>query len=173
MIVVLMGYMGSGKSTIGRQLATLLNYDFLDLDTFISEQENTSISKLFQTKGEIYFRKKEALFLREILNSNSHLILALGGGTPCYGNNLQYLINHSKVQLFYLKLSIPQLAERLFKEKDKRPLISHLKTKEALTEFIGKHLFERSPYYNEAKYIINSDFKSQDEILKQIHHFLI
>ena len=173
MIVALMGYMGSGKSTIGKNLATVLNYNFLDLDEYISEQENCSIPELFKNKGEIYFRKKETQYLNEVLSTKDNLVLALGGGTPCYGNNINILLDNSNVNLFYLKLSIPNLVLRLFKEKDSRPLISHLTTKEELTEFIGKHLFERTQYYNQASNIITSDNKSKKGILEEIVKALI
>lgn len=173
MIVALMGYMGSGKSTIGKNLATVLNYKFLDLDEYISEQENCSIPELFKNKGEIYFRKKETQYLNEVLSTKDNLVLALGGGTPCYGNNINILLDNSNVNLFYLKLSIPNLVLRLFKEKDSRPLISHLTTKEELTEFIGKHLFERTQYYNQASNIITSDNKSKKDILEEIVKALI
>ena len=173
MIVVLMGYMGSGKSTIGENLATVLNYKFLDLDYYISEKENTSIQALFDKKGEIYFRKKEAFYLNEILNSEVDLVLALGGGTPCYANNIKTLLENENVRLFYLKLSIPLLAERLLKEKAHRPLISHLETKDQLIEFIGKHLFERASYYNQASFIINTDNKTQKEVIEDVLMSLI
>ena len=163
-----MGYMGSGKSTIGNQLATLLNYNFIDLDNYISKQEETSIVDLFDKKGEIYFRKKESYYLKEILNTKDDIVLALGGGTPCYGKNISTLIDNSTVELFYLKLSIPLLAKRLFKKHSTRPLISHLDSEEALNEFIGKHLFERTQYYNKANYIINTDNKSQQDVLEDI-----
>lgn len=173
MIVVLMGYMGSGKSTIGQNLATTLNYNFLDLDSYISKRENATITSIFNTKGEIYFRKKEALYLREILNSETDLVLALGGGTPCYANNINVLLENDNVRVFYLKLSIPLLAERLIKEKAHRPLISHLQTKDQFIEFIGKHLFERAPYYNQASFVINTDYKTQKDITETIVMTLI
>ncbi|WP_299097462.1 shikimate kinase [Winogradskyella sp.] len=173
MIVALTGYMGSGKSTIGKNLATVLNYNFLDLDEYISEQENCSIPELFKNKGEIYFRKKETQYLNEVLSTKDNLVLALGGGTPSYGNNINILLDNSNVNLFYLKLSIPNLVLRLFKEKDSRPLISHLTTKEELTEFIGKHLFERTQYYNQASNIITTDNKSKKDILEEIVKALI
>lgn len=168
-----MGYMGSGKTTIGKNLATILNYSFLDLDDYISEKESSTITDLFRNKGEIYFRKKESFYLNEILSSDEDIVLALGGGTPCYGNNLNLLFSQSRVRLFYLKLSIPLLVERLLKEKESRPIISHLKTAEELTEFIGKHLFERTQYYNHAHYIIITDFKSQKDIVEEILMSLI
>lgn len=163
-----MGYMGSGKSTIGKELATLLNYSFLDLDDYISEKENASISKVFETKGEIYFRKKETEYLKEVIESSENLVLALGGGTPCYGNNMAILTNNQNIASFYLKLSIPNLAKRLFTEREKRPLISHLKSEEDLLEFIGKHIFERVQFYNKAHFTITTDNKTKQDIFEEI-----
>ena len=168
MIVVLMGYMGSGKSTIGKELATLLNYSFIDLDDHISEKENASISNIFKTKGEIYFRKKESHYLEAITKSKEDIVLALGGGTPCYGKNIEFLIDNKNVVVFYLKLSIPLLAKRLFKERLKRPLISHLNSEEDLLEFIGKHIFERVQFYNKANFTINTDQLSQQDVIEDI-----
>lgn len=168
MIVVLMGYMGSGKSTIGKELATVLSYSFLDLDDYISDKENTTIPELFKAKGEIYFRKKETEYLNEVINDSENLVLALGGGTPCYGDNMSLLLSGLNVKLFYLKLSISNLEKRLFNEREKRPLISHLNTEEALLEFIGKHIFERVQYYNQAEFTITTDDKSQKEVLEEI-----
>lgn len=173
MIVVLMGYMGSGKSTIGRELATLLGYNFLDLDDFISDKENATISDIFKEKGEIYFRKKETEYLLEVINGFDNIVLALGGGTPCYGNNLSVLSDNSNVVSFYLKLSIPVLSKRLFIERQRRPLISHLNSEEELLEFIGKHLFERVQYYNKAEHTITADNKSKQDVLEDILMHLI
>lgn len=168
MKIVLMGYMGSGKSTIGLQLAKILDYIFVDLDAHIEAKENKSIPEIFTTKGEVYFRKKETSYLKELLDTNGSYVIALGGGTPCYGTNLQLILDADDVKSVYLKLSIPSLVNRLELEKSKRPLISHLKTLDALTEFIGKHLFERSPYYSQANQIIIADEKSVDDIVESI-----
>ncbi len=173
MIVALMGYMGSGKSTIGKALSTLLNYKFLDIDDYISEMEQATISEIFNKKGEIYFRKKETSHLTEILKSKDNIVLALGGGTPCYGNNLNLLLEHLNVKLFYLKLSIPLLTKRLFQEKEHRPLISHLENEDELMEFIGKHIFERTQFYNQAEYIINTDNKTKQDLLEELLMTLI
>ncbi|WP_299118082.1 shikimate kinase [uncultured Winogradskyella sp.] len=168
MIIVLVGYMGSGKSTIGRELATVLDYDFVDLDDIIAENENLSIPEIFSQKGEIYFRKKETDYLKNIISSKIKIVLSLGGGTPCYGNNMDLIINDHNVRSFYLKTSIPELLKRLWEEKHKRPLISHIKSKENLTEFIGKHLFERSLFYSRSDYSIVTDEKTVSEIVEQI-----
>ncbi|WP_296313287.1 shikimate kinase [Winogradskyella sp. UBA3174] len=168
MIVILMGYMGSGKSTISKELATVLNFSFLDLDDYIINKESASISELFKTKGEIYFRKKETAYLKELTSSKNNYVIALGGGTPCYGNNIELLVNNPNVVSFYLKLSIPSLAQRLFTEREKRPLISHLETEAMLLEFIGKHVFERVQYYTKANHTISTDNKSKQEVVEQI-----
>ena len=173
MIIVLIGYMGSGKSTIGKELATSLSYSFLDLDDYISDQEKASISDIFRTKGEIYFRKIETKYMEEVLNSSKNIVLALGGGTPCYGKNMDLLIDNANVKSFYLKLSVSLLVTRLFSERAKRPLISHLNTEEELLEFTGKHLFERSYYYNKAQTVLSTDHKTKEEILKDLLTHLI
>ena len=168
MIVVLMGYMGSGKSTVGKELATVLNYNFLDLDDYIIDKEKASVFDIFKTNGEIYFRKKETEYLKELIESSQNLVLALGGGTPCYGNNIDLLTHNVNIELFYLKLSIPLLTKRLFEERQKRPLISHLNSEDKLMEFIGKHLFERVQYYNQAEYTIDTDNKSKQDVIEAI-----
>lgn len=165
MTVVLLGYMGSGKSVIGKALAKILNYQFLDLDTYIETQEGQTISDIFNNKGEIYFRKKEFQYLQDVLKSNSQTIVALGGGTPCYGVNMQ-TIKESGTSV-YLKASIATLATRLVTEKVQRPLISNIDD-EALQEFIGKHLFERNPFYNQAQTTVVVDGKEVDKVVKEI-----
>lgn len=168
MIIVLMGYMGSGKSLIGLHLSNILDYNFVDLDNYIELEEEKSISEIFKTKGEIYFRKKESEYLKKIISEKNNLVLSLGGGTPCYANNLELVLNSDEVNTFYLKTSIPELVKRLCLEKGKRPVISHLKSDDEFTEFIGKHLFERSPYYSQANYVVDTDKKSKDKIVEEI-----
>ena len=168
MKLVLIGYMGSGKSLIGKTLSQVLGIPFLDLDTFIEKKEGLSISEIFKTKGEIYFRKKEASLLQEILSENTSIILATGGGTPCYGNVMKELLASETVITLYLKNSVETLTERLWLERKKRPLISHLSSKEQLNDFIRKHLFERSFYYNQAHFSIPCDSFSEMEIVEKI-----
>ncbi|GAA3657327.1 shikimate kinase [Flavivirga jejuensis] len=168
MILVLIGYMASGKSTLGRILANKLNYDFIDLDDYIEEKEQVSVSDIFKSKGEIYFRKKETLYLKELLDDKTKLVLSLGGGTPCYSNNMDALKNTSKAKSVYLKASIPTLVARLKNEKSKRPLIAHIETDELLTEFIGKHLFERTQFYSLSDVTITTDNKKEEDIIEEL-----
>ncbi len=167
MIVILIGYMGSGKSTIGQKLSKIVHMEFVDLDNYIQEKEGQTISELFQNKGEIYFRKIESLYLQDVLGKDN-LVVSLGGGTPCYGQNMQNITSAVNAKSIYLKASIPLLTERLQKEKSDRPMISHLKTDDELIEFIGKHLFERSAFYRQADITLFVDNKSVDEIVEAI-----
>lgn len=167
MIITLLGYMGSGKSTIGMHLASILGYDFIDLDSFIEEKEGLSVKEIFKSKGEIYFRKKETFYLKDIVSNYNKIVLSVGGGTPCYSNNIE-LLNSKNLTSIYLKLSAKSLSDRLFFEKENRPLISHLQTKEALHEFIAIHLFERQNYYQRASHSISTDNLTVKETIEAI-----
>jgi len=172
MTIVLIGYMGSGKSRIGAHLSELLNYNYLDFDSYLEEKTNSSINEIFKSKGELYFRRLEAKYLSELLQQDQ-TVIALGGGTPCYGNNISQITSATNVKSVYLKTSIPVLSSRLLGELSKRPLISHLKTEEDLQEFIGKHLFERSIFYRAADIIIETDKKSVEELGDEISSKLL
>jgi shikimate kinase len=163
--------MGSGKTTVGKLVAKHLKIKFLDLDTYIEEAEGQPIKQLFSNKGELYFRKKEFFYLDEILSSNSNFLLSTGGGTPCYGANMEAISNATKNSI-YLKVSLGELIRRLSIEKDQRPLISGI-TNDELPEFIGKHLFERSFYYNQAHLKISCDGKSPEKLALEIVNYLI
>ena len=165
--IYLMGYMGCGKSTIGRALAAALEIPFLDLDEQIKNHEKCSVSELFQKKGELYFRKTEYGHLQKLLNSSDPKVVALGGGTPCYFDSIQR-IKESQVVSIYLKGSVPFLAQRLFVEREHRPMISHIATVEGLQEFIGKHLFERHPFYQQAQHTITIDGKTVVALVEEI-----
>lgn len=170
MKIVLIGYMGSGKSIIGKSLELKINIPFIDLDQYIADKEQLSVINIFKLKGDIYFRKIETFYLQEIINKNDSVILATGGGTPCFGNNMEILKNKSKT--IYLKTSIKNLTSNLLFNKKHRPLISHL-SDDDLPEFIGKHLFERVPFYQQSDFIITTDNKSIKEIVDEIASILL
>ena len=168
MNLVLIGYMGSGKTVLGKALAITLEYPFIDLDNYIEQSESSTISDLFDSRGEIYFRKKESEAVSKVLKDTTKMVLATGGGTPCYGNTMNMLLESEHVRTIYLKSSVDGLADRLFNEREKRPLISHLKDKEALTDFIRKHLFERAPVYERSELIVSVEGKSISEIVREV-----
>lgn len=163
--------MGSGKSTIGATLAKKLNLPFFDLDKYIEKAEKKSITTLFESEGQIGFRKKEHLYLNEVLNNEDNFVLATGGGAPCYSGNMKVILEASP-NVFYLRVAIPELVSRLVPEKADRPLIAHL-SEEEMPEFLGKHLFERSHFYAEAHHTIVCDKKSTDEISSEIESVLV
>ncbi|MDY3537657.1 shikimate kinase [Riemerella anatipestifer] len=166
MIISLIGYMGSGKSLISKKLSEKINFNLLDLDKVISEQEMSEIPQIFKEKGEIYFRKREKEILEHLLNTQKSTVFSLGGGTPVYYNNIDTINTLS--ESIYLRTSVKNLHKRLIKEKSSRPLIAHIKDNDQLLEFIAKHLFERQAYYSKAKYIVDTDDKSPDEIVNEI-----
>jgi len=169
MKIALMGYMGSGKSVIGTILADKLGILYTDLDCFIEEKEQLSIAEIFETKGEIYFRKIEATYLEELLNQSNDAIISLGGGTPCYGNNIRLI--EKKAISFYLNATINTIYERLKGETSKRPLIATV-GEENLKEYIAKHLFERTVFYEKANHTILVNNKSMLKIVDEIRQLL-
>ena len=170
MKVVLLGYMASGKSTVGRLLARQLGVEFIDLDDYIEANQKKSIKDIFSEKGEIFFRKLEHQMLREVLEKDKSIILSTGGGTPCYGNNMKTILKQSDHSI-YLNLSIPKLVDRISKEKENRPLVRNISDEE-LPEFIGKHLFERRPYYLLAKHILDCNDASAETVTQHIKKLL-
>ena len=168
--IILLGYMGCGKSTIAKLLANLTSISYLDLDEIIEKQENSSVKKLFSDKGEIYFRKLEHQILASLIHNQDSFILSLGGGTPCYSNNHEFLKADHVISI-YLNASVDTLYERLLFNSEQRPLIAD-KNPEEMKEFIAKNLFDRSYYYNQAKYKITVDGKSPEEILSEIENLL-
>jgi shikimate kinase len=169
--IVLVGYMAVGKSTIGSILAEKLQIAFVDLDKSIENNENLSINEIFEKYGEIYFRKKEHIELKKWLATSNSLVIATGGGTPCYANN-HLLLKGTGITTFYLKASVSLLYERLLMGQIERPLIAG-KSEEVLKEFIAKHLFDRSYFYHQATHILSVDGKSPEiiaeDILQQLH----
>ena len=170
MKVVLLGYMGCGKSVIGDFLAKKLLVSYYDLDHEIERITQSSITKLFQSKGEIYFRKKENEILKALLSNNENFVLSLGGGTSCYCNNHE-LIAQEGVLSIYLKASVDTLVNRLILETEKRPLF-HNQDEVSLRDFISKHLFDRNFYYHQATKVINVDDKTIEEIVKEMEVLL-
>lgn len=172
MKVVLLGYMGVGKSTLGRLLADHLDVKFIDLDSYIEEKEGQSISDLFENKSEIYFRQQETLALNQLLAVPESMILSLGGGTPVYGDNTQIIKEAEDATSIYLKLKTDTLVSRLFEQREERPLISHINDIEMFEEFVRKHLFERQQFYFLADHVLDITAKTEDQSLGEVIQLL-
>ncbi|MCS7228433.1 MAG: shikimate kinase [Candidatus Kryptonium sp.] len=172
-LVFLTGFMASGKSTIGPLLAEKIGYDFLDIDELIENIEGKSIVDIFQEKGEIYFRNIERKILIETVLRLSKFVVALGGGTITFADNL-YLVKESGI-LIYLKARPEVLLQRV-KYKTDRPLLldpdGDVLPENKLFERILSLLKIREPFYLQADFIISTDDKDVDrtveEILKKI-----
>lgn len=168
MIIVLCGYMGSGKSLIANRLSRELNFKFRDLDDEITKVDGRRIPDIFEQKGEIYFRKLEMKVLQECLESKEDTVLALGGGTPCYGQNLKLIQANKNVYSVYLKMQLNALTDRLFEERATRPLIAKFDEKEVLNDYIRKHLFERQFYYFQSDHTVDCSQATPEAIVERI-----
>lgn len=164
--LILIGYMGCGKSTISVELSKKLKIPAIDLDQIIEKNQNLSVQKIFETKGELFFRKLENQLFTELILSNEQMIISTGGGTPCYFNNHLLLKNDGVISI-YLKATIETLFSRLKNNVKNRPLLSNFDEIEA-KEFIAKHLFERNYYYNQASKTINVDHLTVAEVVNEI-----
>jgi shikimate kinase len=163
MVITLMGFMGSGKSSIGRRISKKSKMKLIDLDDYIVKKEKCSIAEIFKSEGESHFRKLESKYLKDILKSHKKVIIALGGGTPCQKGNWKML---KKTKSIYLKRSESYLFNRLKDKKEQRPLIQKLNDKE-LKDLISTKLSLRAPYYEKAEFIIDMDL-SKKEMTKVI-----
>jgi shikimate kinase len=166
--ILLLGYMGSGKSAVGSLLCDQINFIFRDLDNFIEIELNESIPSIFKNRGEIYFRKKEREFLERIIENPNPMIVSLGGGTPCYYNNMEYISELIHVKTVYLQTSVANLSDRLYNSKNKRPLIDHLNSKDDIMKFVAKHLFERNNFYNQSNHTVNTDNKTVVQVVEDV-----
>lgn len=168
--VVLVGYMGSGKSFISKLVAEKKALSFLELDEMIEKNAQMSIKMIFEKKGELYFRKLEHQLFLQQMESNLSFIISTGGGTPCYFNNHELLQREDCISI-YLKASVETLFHRLKNSREGRPLLAGLNDDE-LNEFIAKHLFERSYFYHQAQNIVVVDDKSPEMIVAEIERLL-
>ena len=159
--------MGSGKTHWGKQLSEKLRLPFFDLDEQITTHEGKSIPEIFADNGEEYFRLLEKDILHILTESHENFVMACGGGTPCYYNNIDYM-NHSGTTI-WINTSIDVLFQRLIKEKQQRPLIKNL-SKEQVRGFIIKKFSDRKIYYEQADLIIDEDPVRLENLVEKIFH---
>lgn len=162
MIISLLGYMGCGKSTFGKRLANKLSLDFIDLDKEIQKDQELTINEIFERKGENYFREVETRVLKRVL-SKDNVVLSLGGGTPCFNDNMN-IIKTSSLSV-YLNLTPKALFSRLKAGKLSRPLIAS-KTDEELLGFISRHLHQRESYYKQADILFDPIKKTERDLME-------
>ena len=151
--VILVGYMGSGKTTVGKALSKATGMMFYDLDWYIESRMYKTISQIFAERGEEAFRQIEYNMLHEVAEFED-VIISCGGGTPCFFDNMDYLNQQGDV--VYLKASPETLYKHLLMAKVERPLLKN-KTADELISYISGHLQERLPYYQKARYTLDVD----------------
>ena len=150
MRIFLIGFMGCGKSTMGRSLASMLNLTFIDLDTFIEGKYFKTVPQIFAEEGESEFRKKEHKALEEVALFDD-VIVATGGGAPCFYDNVEVMNNAG--YCIFLDVATESLVKRLIHSKTERPLIKG-KSPDELKTFIDALMQKRRPFYEKAKYIL-------------------
>jgi shikimate kinase len=164
MKIFLIGYMGCGKSTLGRKLSASLNLTFIDLDTFLEEKYFRTIPQIFAEEGETEFRIKERRVLEEVAAFDD-VIVATGGGAPCFFDNME-LMNSAGFCVF-LDVATDALVNRLIHAKTERPLIKG-KSPEELHEFIEMMMQKRRPFYEKARYILKGSEISPDQVIELV-----
>jgi shikimate kinase len=165
--IILIGFMGSGKTTLGKKLARKLELPFIDSDQAIEEQHQRSIGELFAEQGEAHFRTLEREFIEKLLSQSVSFVLSTGGGMPCFGNHMELLKQLGTT--LYLKRSPKELANRLQNAKTVRPLIKDIDEDE-LPGFIEERLKEREGYYNQAELILDREEQDVKRLLPLLHH---
>ena len=167
MKIFLIGFMGSGKTHWGRLLSEKLNIRFFDLDEQVASQEGKPINEIFAEKGEEYFRLLEKDTLHIITESQESFVMACGGGSPCYFNNIDYMNNSGTTVWLNTRLDV--LFNRLLKEKEHRPLLRNLSDAQ-LKQFILKKFSERRIYYEQADLVVEESEASVDSLIQHIMH---
>jgi len=163
MKVILIGYMGAGKTTLGKALAQEMGLRFFDLDWYIEEQNDTTISEIFAQEGEAGFREKERQALHEVIQKDD-IVLAVGGGTPCFYDNIDFM--NQQARTIYLKATPETLKAHIRMGGSKRPLVDG-KTDEELIAYITESLKKREPYYLQAQHVVEIDTITREEQIEQ------
>lgn len=167
--IFLIGYMGCGKSTLGRALSRVTGMRFIDLDQYIEGRFHHSVKEIFAEKGEDGFRTVERSMLHEVADFED-VIIACGGGTPCFFDNMEYMNSHGTT--IFLNTSIDKLHTRLMRGRHKRPLIAD-KNDEELRSFIIDALDKRMTHYSKAQVTFASDrLDTESEIDVTVSDFL-
>lgn len=166
MKIFLVGYMGCGKSSLGRKIAKAGGMQFVDMDSIIEEREGAAISDIFRYEGEEYFRKMERALIEELAQSEGDLVISTGGGAPAWQDNMQRM--NQIGQSVYLRRTAQQIASRLSPHgRQKRPKLRGLNDEE-LVAFMTENMAQREPYYALATHCIDCASLSDEELVKKI-----
>lgn len=162
--IFIVGYMGVGKTTIGQKLADNMELNHIDTDKLIVESYGQSVSDIFASKGEQFFRQKEREILRQLLTAEN-TVISLGGGTPCFFDNMDMISSNGIV--IFLRMRTENILFRLLSEKENRPLVAN-KTGSELRDFVTVSLRDRMKYYGQAHFMIDVDNKKVEQIIEEI-----
>ncbi len=166
MKLFLIGYMGCGKSSLGRKLAKRTDYEFVDMDSVIEQREGAAVADIFHYAGEEYFRQKERALIEEIGAMTGDYVVSTGGGVPTWEDNMERM--NTLGQTVYLRRTAEQIASRLSPHgRQKRPKLRGLNDEE-LVEFMTKNMAEREPFYSKATHSIECSSYSDEEIIEII-----
>ena len=167
MKIFLIGFMGCGKTHWGRQLADKLHLPFLDLDEEIERETGKSVTDIFSEKGEEGFRQIERASLHQLTESGGSFVMSTGGGTPCFFNNIDYLLRKGVV--VWLNTSVETICQRLRKERSSRPLVAAIPDSE-LRAFVLKKYSGRKIFYQQAHVILPEEDLTLENLVTQIFH---
>lgn len=151
--IFLIGYMGAGKTAVGRALARRYGIEHIDLDWRIEQRFRTKIADMFAEMGEDVFRLRERNMLHEVMQMED-VVISVGGGTPCFFDNMEQM--NASGRTIYLQCSVDVLVERIMQSQNKRPIVAG-KTREELIMFVAEHLAEREKFYCKAQCIWNGE----------------
>ncbi len=166
----LVGYMGCGKSTLGRKLAKATDFEFVDMDSEIERREGASVSDIFKFAGEEYFRKAERALIEDLAAAEGDMIISTGGGVPTWADNMEYM--NRMGECIYLRRTAQQIASRLSPNgRQKRPKLRGLNDEE-LVAFMTQNMAEREPFYSKAKHVVDCVEHSDAEIINIILSYL-
>lgn len=166
----LVGYMGCGKSTLGRKLSRRMRWPIIDTDHQIEEREGASVADIFRYEGEEHFRREERRLMEELVADEWQMIISTGGGLPTWSDNMDYM-NRAGLTV-YIRRSAEQIASRLSPYgRQKRPSLRGLNDEE-LVSFMQRHMAERSPWYERAALTLDGDRYGDEELVEQVLNYI-
>ncbi|MGE0078993.1 MAG: shikimate kinase [Bacteroidales bacterium] len=169
MKIYLIGFMASGKTTVGKELSNALGYKFIDLDEYIETKHKREIKQIFEIQGEEYFRIVESEALKEVSAFDGDFVISSGGGTSCFYNSIDFMNNNGMT--IYLRMEVATLVARSIDSNANRPLLFG-KTNEELSDYIIRVLDERRKFYEKAQVIVDADKLNPQDLAKTLKEII-